>query len=327
MDQFELEDLHKKLLNRNCHTMADVILGAKDTGDNKVSSQQVRTAMEKSPFYAQIMRHTKAQDATAAINELTGIVIDASAPNAIGREFVRIIETTKESIKVRLPSRGFARKTGRKTSTTSRGSRETFVELTPNDEFESRDVWDTNYLEDADWDVASAEAQETSRAIKELESQTIIDHIQAVSTANLASSGLVSAASAGAMAYADLVNMWSAIQAENFTHDKVYMHPDQAGDLFKDSDFKDSTILGEFVDIATGHFGRTILGVDIFVSTQVPATEVTMLDSNIAVFYCLRRDAMVTTFDLPPNETGIQISTRYALDDGRSASIARIEDA
>ena len=326
-DQFELENLHKQLLNRKCHTMADVIRGAMDTGDNKVSSDQIKAAMVKSPFYTQIKKHTKAQDATAAINELSGIVIDAAAPKAIGREFVRVIETVKESIKVRLPSRGFARKTGRKTSTTSRGQRETFVTLTPTDEFESRDVWDTNYLEDADWDVASEEAAETSRALKELESQTIIDHIQAVATGSLASGGLISAATAGTMAYADLVNLWAAIQAANFSPNKVYMHPDQAGDLFKDSDFKDSTILGEFVDIATGRFGRTILGTDIFVSTQVPATEVTMLDSNIAVLYALRRDSMVTTFDLPPNETGIQISTRYALGDGRSAAIARTEDA
>ena len=142
--------------------MADIIGGAADTGDNKVSSEQVQQAMLKSPFYNQIRKHTKAQDATAAINELTNIVLDAAAPNAIGREFVRVIETVKESIKVRLPSRGKARKTGRKTSTTSRGQRETFVTLTPDKEFESRDIWDTNYLEDADWDVASEEAAETS---------------------------------------------------------------------------------------------------------------------------------------------------------------------
>ena len=163
--------------------------------------------------------------------------------------------------------------------------------------------------------------------MKELESQSIIDHIQAIATASLATDALVSAATAGTMAYADLVNLWSAIGGENFAGNKVYMHTDQAGDLFKDSDFKDSTILGEFVDIATGHFGRTILGVDIFVSTQVPQTEVTMVDSNIGVLYALRRDSMVTTFDLPPNETGVQISTRYAIEDGRTKAIARIEDA
>lgn len=327
MQQLELEDLHKKLLNRNCHTMADVIRGGADTGDNKVSSKQVIDSFSKSAFFPLIAKHTKSQDATAAINELTNIVIDAPAPKAIGREFVRTIETVKESIKVRLPSRGKARKTGRKTSSTSRGQRETFVTLTPSDEFESRDVWDTNYLEDADWDVASEEAAETSRVLKELESQTIIDHIQAIATASIATGALVSAATGGTLAYADLVNLWAAIQGEDFTPDRVYMHTDQAGDLFKDSDFKDSTILGEFVDIATGHFGRTILGVDIFVSTQVPKTEVTMVDSKIAVLYALRRDGMVTTFELPPNETGIQISTRYDLQNGRSKAVARIEDA
>jgi len=327
MDQQELITLHKELLNRQCHTMADVIKGGMDTGDNKVSSDQVKESLLKSPFYAQILKHTKAQDATAAINELTNIVLDASAPDAIGRNFVRIIETTRESIKVRLPSRGKARKTGRKTSTTSRGGRETFVTLTPDKEFESRDVWDTNYLEDADWNVASEEAAETSRALKELESQTIIDHIQAIATASLSGGALLSAAAAGTLAYADLVNMWSRIGGENFHPDVVYMHTDQAGDLFKDSDFKDSTILGEFLDISRGMFGKTILGVQIMVSTQVPATEVTMLDSNIAVMYALRRDGMVTTFDLPPNETGIQISTRYDLQNGRTKSICRIEDA
>lgn len=327
MDQFELEDLHTQLLNRKCYTMADVIKGGAETGDNKMSSAAIKASMEKSPFYSQIIKHTKAQDATAAINELTGIVLDAAAPDAIGREFVRIIETVKESIKVRLPSRGVAKKTGRKTMTTSRGQRETFVTLTPDKEFESSDVWDINYLEDADWDVASEEAAETSRALKELESQTIIDHIQAISSTSLATAALVSAASAGTLAYADLVNLWSAIGGENFHGNKVYMHTDQAGDLFKDSDFKDSTLLGEFLDISTGHFGRTILGVDIFVSTQVPKTEVTMIDSNIAVLYALRRDGMVTTFELPPNETGLQVSTRYDIQNGRTKAIARIEDA
>ena len=326
-NQLELEDLHKKLVNRKCYTMADVIKGGMDTGDNKISSSQILDSMIKSPFYKQIIKHTKAQDATAAINELSVIVLDAAAPDAIGREFVRVIETTRESIKVRLPSRGKAKKTGRKTMTTSRGQRETFVTLTPDKEFEASDVWDTNYLEDADWDVASEEAAETSRALKELESQTLIDHIQAIATASLATDALVSAATAGTLAYADLVNLWSAIRGENFHPDKVYMHTDQAGDLFKDSDFKDSTILGEFVDIAAGRFGRTILGVDIFVSTQVPATEVTMVDSKIGVLYALRRDSMITTFELPPNETGLQISTRYAIKDGRTKAIARTEDA
>lgn len=326
-NQFELEDLHKKLLNRKCYTMADVIKGGMDTGDNKISSSQILESLTKSPFYGIILKHTKAQDATAAINELTGIVMDAAAPDAIGREFVRIIETVKESIKVRLPSRGKAKKTGRKTSTTSRGQRETFVTLTPDKEFEARDVWDTNYLEDADWDVASEEAAETARALAELESQVLIDHIQAIATASLATDALVSAATAGTLAYTDLVNLWSAIRGEDFHPDKVYMHTDQAGDLFKDPDFKDSTILGEFVDIAAGRFGRTILGVDIFVSTQVPKTEVTMVDSKLGVMYALRRDKMVTTFELPPNETGIQISTRYDIENGRTKAISRIEDA
>ena len=327
MDQFELGDLHKKLLNRRCYSMADVIKGGMDTGDNKKSSQQILAEFQKSPFYRQAAKHAKSQDATAAINELSGIVLDAAAPDAIGRNFVRVIETVRESIKVRLPSRGKAKKTGRKTITTSRGQRETFVTLTPDKEFEASDVWDTNYLEDADWDVASEEAAETARALKELESLEIITHIQAIAAASLATGALVGATTAGTLAYADLVNLWSAVRGENFAPDKIYMHTDQAGDLFKDTDFKDSTLLGEFIDIALGHFGRTILGVDIFVSTQVPATEVTMVDSKIGVLYCLRRDSMVTTFELPPNESGIQISTRYDLKDGRTKAIARMEDA
>lgn len=327
MDDKELENLHEQLLNRKCYTMADVVKGSLDSGSEGRSSASILEAIEKSPFYRAAAKHTKSTDATAAINELSSVVLEAPAPDAIGRSLARVIETTKESIKVRLPARGKAVGTSRGNKSTSKGQRESFVTITPDKEIEASDEWDLNYIEDSDWDVAAEEAQAVSVALKEKESQLIIDHLKNITATSLAGGGLTGAATAGTLTYDDLATLWGKVKAGNFTPDVCAMHPDQATDLFKDSDFKNQLILGEFLDFANGKFGRTILGFTIMVSSQITAQHVYMLDSKMVALYALRRDSLITPYEKPPKITGIEISSRYGLGTGRAAALARMEDA
>ena len=328
-DHKELENLHEKLLNRKCHTMADVIAGGLDGKEGQSSSEIVKS-FGNSAFMQSFKKssHAKSTDTTAAINELSNIVIDAAAPDAIGRELVRVIETTKESLKVRLPSRGVAVDgDGRGTKGNSRGQRESYVTLTPDKELEVSEEWDRSFIEDADWDVASEEAAELSRALQEKESAMIITHLEAVSAGSLAGGANVGAATAGTLTFDDLATLWGTVKAENFTPNVVAMHPDQATDLFKDSDFKNQLILGEFLNYEEGKFGRTILGFDILVSSLVTAQRVLMLDSTKTLLYALRRDSLSIPYEKPPNISGMQISSRYDKQDGRSAAFARMIDA
>lgn len=326
-NQQELEKLHANLLNRKCYTMADVIKGSLDEGSDGQSSTEILRKFKSSPWYGMISRHTKSQDATAAINELSSVVLEAAVPDAIGRDLARVIETKRDSIKVRLPSAGKARSTSKGKLTTSKGQRETFVTLTPDKEIEASEEWDRNYLEDADWDVASEEAAEVARSLAEKESSLIITQLKNVAAADLAGGGNLGAITAGTLTFNDLANLWGRVKAENFSPNVVAMHPDQATDLFKDADFKNQLILGEFLDFENGRFGRTILGFTILVSSLMTQQHVYMLNSNLAVLYALKRDRLAIPYEKPPHTSGIQISSRYDLKDGRTKAFARMIDA
>ena len=321
-------ELHKSLLNKKAYSMKDVITGgAANAADGDVSSKQIVQGFENSPFYKSFKKHSKgSSDSTAGINELTSFVLEFAAPNAIGRQLARVIETQKESVKVRLPSKGVAVPTSRGFKTTSRGERESFVTLTPDKELESSDQWDTNYIEDADWDVAAGEAAETMRALKELESSIIIAYIAAITASSLASGALHSAATTNTTSWADLVDMWAKVKAEDFTPNVCAMNPLQLADLLKVEIFYNSLMLGDFVNLDTGMIGRSLLGFDVLVSSQITAGHVYMLDRNLVALYCLRRDAVMKTYELPPNESGVQVTTRYDLKTGRSKALIRMQD-
>jgi len=322
----ELLDLHEQLLNRKCYTMADAIEGGLDGKEGQDSQSLIKEAM-RSPLFEKAMLHAKSTDITAGINELSGVILDAAAPNAIGRELVRIIETQKTSTKVRLPAKGSAQKGSRGNKTKSLGTREAFITLTPDKEFEVSEEWDRNYLEDAEWDVASQEAADLAVSLKELESQEIIDTLEATAAGNLATGAVISADTAGTFTYNDMVDLWAAVRSEDFTPNKCAMHTDQLSDLFKDSDFKDNLILGELLDIGTGKFGRTILGCDVLSSSQVTQQHVMMLDNSRTLLYCLRRDTLAAPYEKPPHTTGLQLSTRYDIAAGQSKAMSQMEDA
>lgn len=322
----ELVKLHDQLVNRRCYTMADMIEGSLDGAEGK-SSQDLLKDFAKSPLFKNAMKHAKSTDITAGINELSGVVLDAAAPDAIGRELVRIIETTKTSTKIRLPAKGAAKKTSRGMKTKSLGTREALITLTPDKEFEVSEEWDLNYLEDAEWDVASQEAADLATSLKELESQEIITTLEAVAAASLAGGATVAAATAGTFTYNDMVSLWTQVRGENFHPNKCAMHTDQLGDLFKDADFKNNLILGEFLDVSKGLFGKTILGVDVLSSSQITKTDVLMLDNSRTLMYCLRRDSLATPYEKAPHTTGLQLSTRYDLKTGQTKSMAQMEDA
>ena len=337
--QLQLEQLSTKLHNRRCYTNADALMGKQDakTGENLgkglkalYGSDFVRL-IKADPNFSNIMKtkgYDVGQEDTAAINELVTQIIEAPTPDAIGRDLVRIIETTKETIKVRKPSLGKARKTSRGKKTTSKGMRNAFVSITVDDEYEASDDWDMNYLEDSEWNVAAEETEEVDRAVMQLETEDIEADLQAIADADLATGAEIGAASAGTFAWADFCNLWGAVASENFSPDKTAMNPLQMADAFKVDQFVNSLMLGDFVDLSVGRFGRTVLGTDVLSSSLITATDVFMLDANAAVILALRRDQLVTTYqDDKEHEFGVQVSTRYGRAYGHKNAVARMDDA
>ena len=327
---------------RRCHSLANVIRNqdTDDKGKGKktdsleklMSSFLINNIKNDPAFKAKLdalygSSHTAAQEGTAAINELSSTIIDFGKPNSIGRSIVHVIETSRESVKIRKPEKAVARKTGRGKKTTSRGLTNTYETVTPTLYFEDSESWDQTFVEDTDWNVMAEETAEVVRSVSELESQTLIDIIEAITAANLASGGLISATTGGTLSWTDICNLWGAVADENFLPDAFFAKNTQLADLFKEEEFTNSLMLGDFVDLSVGKFGKTILGAQALGSSLVTATEITMLDSTKVLHYVLRRDEMLRTWeDEKDDEFGVAVSTRYGTQLGRENAAARSED-
>lgn len=316
-------ELHNKLKNRKCETMAHVIEGKKLDGDD-VST--IRQGLESSLFLKALSRkqHDLSTDTTAALNEASGLVLEASSGDAIGRQCVQIFETTREAIKVRKTRVGLGVQTARGKKGPSKGLRNEYITLNPNKEIEASDRWDNNYLEDADYDVAASEARSLGIAHDIIETSAILKFLKDIPAAELAGGALVAPVTAGTFTYSDIVNLWNAVKRGNYQPDILVMHPDEFADLMKDSDFKDQTILGQFADISQGLFGRLILGLNIVVSSLMIPGDVFCLDSKSAVLYALRRDQILKTFQPTINEFEMMVSSRYDIEKGRTETFARM---
>ena len=319
--------------------MADSLMGRNDMEKNEDLSKGLKSligstmlnVIKKDPVFQQNLKakgYAVGQEDTAAINELVTQIIEAATPLAIGRDLARIIETTKETIKVRKPSTGKARRTSRGKKTTSKGTRNSYLTINVDDEYEASDDWDLNYLEDSEWNVLAEETEEVKRACDQLETEDIESDLQGIADSDLATGAEISAASAGTFAWADFCNLWGAVASENFIPNKTAMNPLQMADIFKVDQFVNSLMLGDFVDLSVGRFGRTVLGTDVLSSSLITATDVFMLDANMAIMLALRRDSLITTYeDQKEKEFGVQCSTRYGRGYGRKESVARMDDA
>jgi len=316
--------LPKSLQNRHCYTMANVLKGEK-SGDD---SQQSMHDLSKNPLMKALMKqHALTTDTTSALTEATSIVLDASSPLAIGRNLVRIIETTKESVQVRKPRFLRAVKTSRKQKGASGGSRSDYLTINVTEETEASELWDMNFLEDADYDVAAEEAASLGRNHDVLETQRIIDFLNNISSADIAGSANVSAITPGTFTFDDIVNLWNQVTRTDFLPDTLVLHPDQLADLMKEDDFKDSTLLGQFFDPAQGKFGQLIMGLKILSSSLMTSGTTFVLDTNSVVMYPLRRDKMLQSFQPTIKEFEMQVSSRFGIAEGRPETLSRMINA
>lgn len=328
-----------KLKFRRCHSLANVVNNDAEEAGSKADSLEkllnsflIQNIKNDPAFKAKLKslfggNHTLAQEATAALNELTSTIIDFGKPNSIGRSIAHVVETSRESVKFRRPEAGAARKTGRGKKTTSRGLTNTYDTVNPTEYFEESESWDQTFVEDSDFNVMAEETSEVVRSVSELESQEIIDQIEAITASTLAAGGLTAATNSGLLQWPDICNLWGAIADQNFLPDAFFAKNTQLADLFKEEEFTNSLMLGDFVDLSVGKFGKTILGAEALGSSLVTATEVTMLDSTKVLHYVLRRDEMIRTWeDDKNNEFGVAVSTRYGTLLGRTTACQRGED-
>lgn len=328
-----------KHFSHRCLTMRSLYTDDGDKADGfsleNIKNSILLRKVREDPKFRAAMDHLKAMnkysldgETTAAINELANQAIDFPKPNAIGRRLVKVIETQKESLKLRLPAKGLAAKTKNAgTGVGQKGTRNTYVTVTPDDEIASSEKWDLNFVEDSDWAILAEETQEVVRAVEEKETAIIIAALDALTASTIASGAVHSAASAGTLDWDDVVDMWGKVGDGDFVPNILATRLIHAADLFKQVEFTNSLQLGDLVNISAGQFGKTILGTEVLLSSLMTLTNAFVLDSTKVEAYVIRRDRMVKTWEKDSeDEFGVKASTRSKLVGLRPLGFIRSED-
>ena len=313
------ENLLSKTRGRECHTMADLI-------DGKIERSALE-AWKLSPFlHLAKKKHTALADPIAALTELSSMVIDAVRPSATGRMLVHMHETTNDVLKIRMRNKGHAVKTARGNgSIYSYAGRSQFIEIRPDKEIGVEDGWSLNDMEDAEWNVQADAIADLRMEMMERETEIIIDKLTSVTTEQLGGNGvrrLPALTGAGATAN-HLIDVWTALNEADQEPDICIIGKDVLGQLLKDPEFKDSTLLGSFMDYSRGMVGN-FLGMQMMVSTLHPADSIYAINKQRAIQYVLRRDSLMVPYEKPPHDWLLNISTRYGIEFGDTGAIAAI---
>lgn len=326
-------DLTLPHFHRKCYTMADAIAGKKDASD---ANGQFYNVVERSRnnLFLSAMRqsnHALLKSDAGAIGELSNIVVKAATPDAIGRSLVRRVDTQKTSVKFRKPALGLATESASgPLQTDSYGEENTFTTINTNIELEASQEWNQTFLEDAEWDILSSEAEAIGVALKIKESNRIIAMLTDLTEASLATGDDVDTANSGKVVYEDVVDAWTKVKSENRNPNVLALHPDEFGDLWKDTKFLDNMMFGDFVDKSTGSFGRSILGFQVLVSSLIPAGFAYMIDTTYAIGMPVRRDMVVRPYDPSDGRNsiaGVQATSRFGLGILDSKCVSRIDVA
>ena len=323
--------LSKRLLSRNCTTMANYLSDDRSEELGGKSGFQAGRELLNSAFIRGLRRNSASQQPVAELVDLANAVADAPRPLTPGKMLVRRVEMMGPGTrKVRKRDRGKAGKgAGRgKTVRELGNSKTSFVTLDPEDEIIVSSSWDLKQMEDADWDIGMDEVRSVSIAHEEECSQVVIDKLKNI-TAGDTAGGSNYSGTANAFSFDDLVEMKASMTGVNAPPNAMIMHPFVAPSLMTDDAFTDSFRYGDMVNKSEGYLGR-VFGMDVYETTQMPLQHLYMLNTNEVLTMGIRRDGLMKAFEESKNgeETyGVKISTRYDLQELQPIFLRRCQNA
>lgn len=305
------------------HNTIEGFIGGKNHEQNDMSLD----ALEKSGFMKSYNKshHTVGSDNLAGVVELLNDTINTPTPATVGRSLVNIIHSTTETVKIRLPKLAIASNTdGNSTGKgNSVGERNDFLTLHADKAIEDSEQYNDNDIEDMPWNLAQSQVKAIAIGHDIKETQKILDFYNTLTLPELATGAVLTPVTQNSISWSDIVNLWVALG--NFTGTALMMSKTDYGKLIKDDDFKDQTILGEFVDPTTGAFGMTILGLTIWVSTLQANNKILAIDTASAGQYLLKRDKVLKSHQSDIDEFKLQVSSRFDLKLGRAGSVALLD--
>lgn len=256
-------------------------------------------------------------DASQATAKVLDVVWEAAKPNLIGRELAVVIAQDAPIIKIPRAklSKAFEVAEGAEIPVGTEDYDN--ITLTPK-KYGIRPLISREMIEDSGWDIIEYQLAEAGRAMADIETEKIIAQM-------IADAGnSVAAATAGTLAYEDVVNILREVLVDGYTPDVLAIHPNELADLLKDSAIQKAVEWGGQPVAPTGKVA-TLLGMRVLVSTKVPSGTALAVDSKHAGVLFIRRDITVEEYEDPVKDlAGAAVTARWAYATLRAEAIGKI---
>ena len=280
------------------------------------------------PLVNQVMKEALLSDAAAALGRMHDVVVEAAKPALIGREMIWVVPTTEALVRFPRAKLGKAYRTAELAQTWFMQEKYDTVDIKADIEIKAGAEYSKKFLEDASWPVLERQTAEVGRAVAELETERIYALYSGIAASDLAGGAVQTPATAGTLAWADLVKLCKVIRNENFNAKVLVLHPEQVADLWLDEKFIHSFYFGKEVDVSKGILGETYLGMKILVSTKATDGTVFAIDTDVAAVMLLRRDILTEPFENPREDRyGVVASERIGLGVLKSKAVAKMTGA
>jgi len=314
MREIVLPKLHESLLNQEWY---------KAEFDNKVKEAQ------RNPFilnYLKMgMKEGILSDMAGALGRIHDVVVEAAKPNLIARDIIDVRTTTEALERFPRAKKSVAYVGSEGGTIRIHGERYDWVDVQTNILIKDGVEWTREFAEDARWNVLNRQLEELGRSIAQLETEKIIGLYAGISTADLATGGVL-AGGGTAMSWNKAVTCWDAIENEDFpSPDALILHPKQVSQLFTATEYINAQYLpSEEADLRKGLIGQA-LTMKIYKSSLCTNGVAHAVKKDVAGVMLIRRDITTEPYqDLRSNVFGILATERIGYAILRSKAVSRM---
>ena len=263
-------------------------------------------------------------DMAGALGRIHDVVVEAAKPNLIARDIIDVRTTTESLERFPRAKKSSAYVAAEGGTVRIHGERYDWADVQTSVFLKDGVEWSREFAEDAKWNVMNRQLEELGRSIAQLETEKIIALYAGVAAGDLAS-GAALAGGGTAMSWTKAVQLWDAIENEDFHPDALIVHSKQASQLFTATEFINSQYLpAEQAQLSKGLVGQA-LTMNIYKSTLCTNGVAHAVDKASAGVLLIRRDITTEPYEDPKGGVfGIVATERIGYAVLRSKGIARM---
>jgi len=262
-------------------------------------------------------------DMAGALGKIHDVVVEAAKPNLIGRQIIDT-RTTTEALERFVKAKTSAAYVGAEGGNVRiSGERYETVDIQTNIIIKDSVEWTREFAEDARWNVMNRQLEELGRSVAELETAKIIALYEGIAAADLAGNAEI-AGGAAVLSWSKVVEMWDAVEGENFEADTMFMHPKQVSQLFTATEFINSQYIPSAgARLSRGEIGQA-LTMNVLKSSKCTNGKVHAVSKYPAGVLLIRRDITTDPWEDPrAGKFGIVAHERIGYGILRSKAVAR----